>query len=171
MRGRRYQWRANARRLRHVFAKRQRYGDLWCDGAGVSKFGGLLSAARPFEPPAPPAMEARASRITLESYELSQWSPRRPPSFRAQQPLRLRARTLARQRGGRKRAAPKGRALDGGGNPNRPVGSNPSLSVTLDAPSLHVGVRRWHPSICVVPVSGHCALRHDSAPAGGRALR
>ena len=39
--------------------------------------------------------------------------------------------------GGRKRAGPKGRALDGGGNPNRTEGSNPSLSADIpDSSSL-----------------------------------
>src|SRR6478609_703204 len=36
------------------------------------------------KPGTTPALEASASRITLVGYETWQWSPRRPPPFRAQ---------------------------------------------------------------------------------------
>src|SRR6187549_1964136 len=68
-------------------------------------------------------MEASVLRLHLEN-ECTTIQRRGATAspFRAQRPLRTRARTLTRLRGGRKRAAPKGRALDGGGNPNQVYG-------------------------------------------------
>ena len=98
-------------------------------------------------------------RITLESYETQQRSPRRLPHS-------ARSSRCGCEHGiwGRQEArSPEGASTGRWGHPN------PSLSAT--APSLHVGVRRWHPSLGAVALSGLSSLSSHSTPAGGRALR
>ena len=138
---------------------------------------GAARSVRPLAKSDPmPTLEAmrRESRTRLTARVRS----RRPPPFRAQQPLRLRARNLGEAGSAQARRAEH---CTVGATPikctgNRTEGSNPSLSAA--APSQHEGVRRWHPSL-LATLTGGCGaptspkdrarfLRKLRAAGGGR---